>query len=519
VVSGLVVSHRSLFCRDILVLHLIELESWKALEAHAARMRLLTIRDLKQDLDRSSACMMKAPYVTLDFSQQCLDEAVLQGLLALGKERLLDTNIQALLNGGCVNKSEGKPALHTALRAPRDTFICVNGQDVMPSVIATRERMGLIAEQIRTGVWRGYSGLPMTDIVNIGIGGSDLGPRFCVQALASYTAKHLNYHFISDVDPLAFTDTLQYLNPETTLFIVASKSFTTPETLYNANKARLWFNHPEYIAKHFIAVTANVEKAQSWGCEEVLPIWDWIGGRYSLCSAINLITAIAIGFEAFSALLAGAYDMDKHFQDTPWRQNLPVLLALLGVWNNNFLQIHTLLLLVYTKQLEALVPYIQQLDMESNGKFLDHDGRAVHYATGPMVWGGLGNQAQHSYYQLLCQGTHAITADLIQVKALEQEMIHQIGRHHAAILSEGVWDLEDASGCIPGNMPLNQLQLSTCSPEAIGALIALYEHKIFCQSVIWNINSFDQPGVESAKRHHGRKITKHNTGISASHMP
>lgn len=332
------------------------------------------------------------------------------------------------------------------------------------------------------------------------MGGSDLGPRFSIHALANLAAKHLRYHFVSDVDPYALDNVIQHLKPETTLFIVSSKSFTTKETLYNAKKALAWVNHPTQIDKHFIAVTANVTKAKESGFGHVLPIWEWVGGRYSLCSAISLITAIAIGYDQFSQILAGAHSMDKHFRDTAFSANLPVLLGLTGIWNNNFLHIHNLLILVYTQQLDYFVPYIQQLDMESNGKSIDKHGRAVNHATGPIVWGGLGNQAQHSYYQLLCQGTHQVAADFVTVKSFNSELINAMSEAKRQILAHGVHEPENPNGYIPGNKPVNHIQLADCSPFTLGQLIALYEHKIYTQSVIWNINAFDQPGVESAKK-------------------
>jgi len=369
----------------------------------------------------------------------------------------------------------------------------------MTDIIATRHAMQRIVEQIRTKQWSGFSGKPLTDIVNIGIGGSDLGPRFCLTALTEHTSPDFNYHFISDADPASFHQVVSKLNPETTLFIVASKSFTTPETLFNARKAMAWIGH-QHSDRHFIAVTANIALANQFGIKHVLPVWSWIGGRYSFCSAINLITAIAIGFEQFNQLLAGSNSMDEHFLTSEFSNNLPVLMALIGIWNNNFLNIHNLLLLTYARQLEQFVPHIQQLDMESNGKSIDNHGKSVNHATGPIIWGGLGNQAQHSYYQLLCQGTHKVTLDFITLNAFKNEIINDISEAKMKVLSNGINDLENPSGFIPGNVPLNHLRLNDASPFTIGALIALYEHKVYAQSVIWNINPFDQPGVESTKR-------------------
>ena len=423
-------------------------------------------------------------------------------LYALAKQCSLREKIHALMRGDVVNHSEQKPALHTALRAQNHaTPIWVNHQNVIKDIVSTRHEIQRIATSIRTKQWFGYLGNPITDIVNIGIGGSDLGPRFCLNALSEYTTKDLNYHFVSDVDPNSFINAVASLRPETTLFIISSKSFATKETLYNAKKAMDWLNQPTHHDKHFIAITAHPNKAHAFGIRVVLPIWDWVGGRYSFCSSINLISAIAIGFEAFNEILNGAHSMDMHFHDTDFQYNLPVLLALIGVWNNNVLDINTLLMLTYARQLEYFVPFIQQLDMESNGKSVNIDGKRVEYMTGPIVWGGLGNQAQHSYYQLLCQGTHKVTADLITLNTFHDEIINKMCASKIQTLTKGTHNAEKLHDFIPGNVSLNHIQLNDCSPFTIGELVSLYEHKIFTQSVIWNINPFDQPGVERAKQH------------------
>lgn len=306
-------------------------------------------------------------------------------------------------------------------------------------------------------------------------------------------------HFISDADPHAFSDVCDQLHPETTLFIISSKSFTTKETLYNMKKAFAWVNKPEHMDKHFIAITANEDKARDYGFSTILSIWDWVGGRYSLTSAINLITAIAIGFDQFTQLLEGANQMDQHFQTQELHDNMPVIMALIGLWNINFLRISSFLFLIYTKRLALFVPYLQQLDMESNGKSVDIHGRNVTYSTGPVIWGGLGNQAQHSYYQLLCQGTHKVAIDFISSEEFEGSLIDSYCKAKMHALSEGV-DNGDPRSYIAGGIPMNHIRLKSCTPASIGALIALYEHKIFVQSLLWNINAFDQPGVESAKR-------------------
>ena len=448
----------------------------------------------KKSLLNAAACNIQ-----VDYSNQHITPQTLALLLELADSVDLRQKIHGLMRGDTVNLSENRPALHTALRASGEKPVWVERFNVMPDIVNARHQMRDISECIRSNNWMGFAGTPITDVVNIGIGGSDLGPRFCINALTQYASPHLKYHFISDIDPDGFKQTIQSLQPETTLFIIASKSFTTQETLYNAKKAMDWIGE-KHIAKHFIAVTAQTDKARSFGIKTILPIWDWVGGRYSLCSAINLITAIAIGFDAFQDLLSGANSMDNHFHDAPFSDNLPVILALLGVWNNNFLHRQNLLILTYSRSLEYFVPFIQQLDMESNGKCIDNQGCPVNHSTGPLIWGGLGNQAQHSYYQLLCQGTHRVAADFISLNTLNGELINDLCMAKIRVLTQGVLMPENPIEHISPNLPLNHIQIENNSPFTIGALIALYEHKIFAQSVIWNINPFDQPGVDSAKR-------------------
>lgn len=475
---------------------------WKSLEDHARSLRLYTTSDLIQaSINERAQFNASSCNIHLDYSNQRITAKTLELLIDLANSCCLQDKIHALMHGDTVNISENKPALHTALRASGDMPIIVNDQNVMMDIIAARKKMQPITEQIREKRWLGFSGKPITDIVNIGIGGSDLGPRFSLKALEDFATKDLGYHFVSDADPSSFTNAVAKLNPETTLFIVSSKSFTTQETLYNARKAMEWIGPQQHHEKHFIAVTAESKKALQFGISTILPIWDWVGGRYSFCSAINLITAIAIGFEQFNQLLAGANSMDEHFQKSDFASNLPVLLALIGIWNNNFLHIHNLLIWTYSQLFTNFVPYIQQLDMESNGKSIDNRGKAVNHATSPLIWGGMGNQAQHSYYQMLCQGTHKVTADFISLNALSGQIINNVCDAKIRVLTTGVNDQENQNYYIPGQLPLNHIRISHYSPFTIGALAALYEHKVFIQSVIWDINPFDQPGVESAKRY------------------
>ncbi|OGV26406.1 MAG: glucose-6-phosphate isomerase [Legionellales bacterium RIFCSPHIGHO2_12_FULL_37_14] len=478
-----------------------DLSAWKALAKEA--------RNVYSSQQTYTAA---THHINLDYSHQKVNQPILELLFTLADECKLKAQIKALLTGESVNYNENSAALHTALRVFDNNPIWVNQHNVVPDIIATREQMRLIANQIRQKEWLGYSGKPITDIVNIGIGGSDLGPKFCLKALATYKTPSLGFHFISDADPDAFHLCTKNLAPETTLFLISSKSFSTIETLYNAKKALAFINRPKHIDKHFIAITANKAKALEFGFNNVLPIWTWVGGRFSVCSAINLITVIAIGFEAFNEFLLGAHNMDLHFANNDFSANLPVILALLSVWNNNFLAIHNLLVLVYSQYLEYFPSYLQQLEMESNGKSVDKAGNFVNYQTAPIIWGGLGNQAMHSYYQLLCQGTHQITTDLIQFHLHDQELIKELAVNKKAILTKGVKDTRYPHQQIKGQMPLNQITLDIPSPSAIGELIALYEHKTYVESVIWNINCFDQPGVESAKSQ--SKITHHYVSAS-----
>lgn len=468
-----------------------QMNAWKALEKQS-----LNFSSYKKTGSFES---LSSANITLDFTTQRLDASTLHLLLDLATECFLKAKIEALFSGEHVNVSEKKPALHTALRITGQKELWVQGHNIIEDITTTQDKMRIISDQIRSGKWLGYSNQPITDIINIGIGGSQLGSEFCIHSLAQYTTPKLSYHFISDIDPIAFSHITDKLNPETTLFIVSSKSFTTAETLYNLKKAFAWMNRDEQKERHFIAVTASPERAHELGIKNVLPIWEWVGGRYSLCSAINLITCVAVGFELFLEFLQGAHSMDEHFRTAQFAHNLPVHLALLGIWNSNFLKIHQLLLLTYGYSLNYFAPYIQQLDMESNGKSIDNQGRAINYATGPIVWGGSGNQAQHSYYQLLCQGTHKVAADFISIDSYHHLPINHLCMAQKEVLSKGIYNPQEPNSSIPGNLPINHIRLKDSSPKSLGALIALYEHKIYVQSVIWHINAFDQPGVESSK--------------------
>lgn len=469
-----------------------ELPAWKALVEETRR------RDWKpapgnQSFQRSISG------ITFDFSRQQLTEKTINLLIQLAQESALKEKIEDLFSGKKINNSEQRAALHTALRHFSTEPVYYDSLDIMGEIRNTREKIKQISESVRNKSWRGLHGDPIEAVVNVGIGGSDLGPRLCINAFPEDTVKDIRFYFISDVDPDSFNRVIQAINPRTTLFIISSKSFTTKETLLNASKAMALYTEPEAMDHHFIAITAYPDKALACGFKHILPLWDFVGGRFSLCSAINLITAVALGYEKFLDILAGANSADLHFRQTAFEDNIPVLMGLLGIWNNNFLNIHNLLLLTYSKSLDYFVPYIQQLDMESNGKSVDREGQRITYATGPLVWGGPGNQAQHSYLQLLFQGTHQCAADFISLKSHDDKLLNAFCAHKMKVLSEGVVSENNPYAHIPGNLPLNHLSLMDCTPYTLGALIALYEHKVFVMSVIWNINPFDQPGVESAK--------------------
>jgi glucose-6-phosphate isomerase len=466
---------------------LTERAAWKKLENHCLRYRVNQIHQTE------TSRLLCADDISLDYQHQKIPDGALSILLDMAEECNIKQALSCLVTGSSMNQD--KPALHTALRA-FDTPIWVAGIDILSEVNAAREHMREISNTIRCGAWLGRTGKSITHIVNIGIGGSMLGPQFCIDALAEWSAQHLTYHFMSDFDVNAFRRLTQRLDPDATLFIVSSKSFTTAETLWNAKKIKEWGGYNHYCAQHFIAVTAHTARAEALGFERTVPIWDWVGGRYSVCSAISLIACIAIGYDRFTELLQGAAAMDAHCLQAKGADNLPLMLALLGVWNNNYLKIHNLLVLTYAQSLQLFVPYLQQLEMESNGKSIDKQGRSLNYPTVPVIWGGSGNQAQHSYFQMLSQGTHPIAADLISIRSLNNELVRQHGKY----LSEETTKQLDVERDTHRFFTGNHLQLLDNSARSVGALIALYEHKVFIQSVLWNINPFDQPGVDAMKQ-------------------
>lgn len=512
-----------------------QLPAWHALQEHRTRMQHFSLRDaFSQDPQRFARYSLQKAGIFLDFSKNLIDAPVLESLLQLAQQMHLPTAIEALFAGEMLNNTERRPALHTALRRPLGDRVLVNGGDVMPEVHRVLGQMTDLVQRVHTGLWRGYTEQPITDVVNIGIGGSFLGPQIVSEALRPFERERVRCHFLANLDGSEFMDVSRQLRAETTLFIVSSKSFGTLETLKNTMAARRWFlaqgGKESDLARHFIAVTSNRKAAIEFGMaeENLFPMWDWVGGRYSLWSAIGLPIALAIGMSGFRELLAGAYEMDQHFAYAPLHENLPVLLGLLGVWYGDFWGAQSHAVLPYDHYLRNLNQHLQQLDMESNGKRVRQDGSAVTCGTGPVIWGGVGCNGQHAYHQLLHQGTLMIPADFIipatsynpvadhhqwlYANALAQSQALMRGKTlaeaEAELRIQGLPESEvqrlAPHKVIPGNRPSNMLVLESVNPRSLGALIALYEHKVFVQSVMWGINAFDQWGVEL-----GKELGKH----------
>jgi len=503
--------------------------SYQALAAHAVDARQWQMRQLFADNDqRFPQLTVDAAGLFLDYSKNRLDADTIALLVDLARERGVETQRDAMLRGDKINLTEHRAVLHTALRLPRSKSLVVDGRDVVPDVHAVLDQVRDFSDKVRSGAWLGYSGKPITDIVNIGIGGSDLGPKMAVLALRSFAHPRLKMHFVSNVDGHDMDAALALVNPETTLFIVASKTFTTAETMLNANTARTWFLQSATeadLARHFVAVSTNLESVQAFGIDpaNMFPFWDWVGGRYSVWSAIGLSVALAVGFGYFSDFLAGAHAIDEHFREAPLEQNMPVLLALVGFWNREFLDAGSLSIAPYHQDLNRFPAYLQQLDMESNGKRVTRGGAAVDTATCPVVWGECGTNAQHAYFQLLHQGTDITPIDFIAAL----RATHDLAGHHDALLANcfaqseafmtgktgdevradltaqklSATEIEELvpHKTFPGNRPSNTILMDQLTPLTLGALIALYEHKTFVQGVIWDVNSFDQWGVELGK--------------------
>jgi len=466
----------------------------------------------------------------LDFSKNRIDEKIFGSLLRLADEMKLKDAIEAMFVGEAINRTEERAVLHIALRNRSNRPIEVDGDDVMPEINAVLDQMEAFCTKVHSGIWKGYTGKKITDIVNIGIGGSDLGPVMVTEALGYYKLPDIQAHFVSNVDGTHIAETLKTLDPETTLFLVASKTFTTQETMTNAHTARSWFldaaGDESAIAKHFVAMSTNAEAVQAFGIhtDQMFPFWDWVGGRYSLWSAIGLSIALTIGYGHFVELLEGAHEMDEHFRNTPYADNLPVIMALLGIWYNNFYGAESMAVLPYDQYLHRFSAYLQQGDMESNGKSTSRRNESISWQTGPIIWGEPGTNGQHAFYQLIHQGTKLIPCDFIA----PAQSLNPIGEHHPILLSNffaqtealafgktreqveaefiAAGDsLDEVSELIPhkvfeGNRPTNSLLIKKITPHSLGKLIALYEHKIFVQGVIWNIYSFDQWGVELGKQ-------------------
>ncbi|AWB52013.1 glucose-6-phosphate isomerase [Pasteurella multocida] len=506
--------------------------AWKALQQHHKTQSAVTIQQLfAQEKDRFTDYSLSFNNeVLVDFSKNNVTKETLGLLRQLAQECVLSEAVEAMFSGAKINKTEDRAVLHTALRNRSNSPVLVDGKDVMPEVNAVLAKMKDFCHRVISGEWKGYTGKAITDVVNIGIGGSDLGPYMVTEALRPYK-NHLNLHFVSNVDGTHIAETLKKVNPETTLFLVASKTFTTQETMTNAHSARNWFlavaKDESHVAKHFAALSTNGKAVAEFGIDtnNMFEFWDWVGGRYSLWSAIGLSIALSIGFEHFEALLAGAHEMDKHFRTAPIEQNIPTTLALIGLWNTNFLGAQTEAILPYDQYLHRFAAYFQQGNMESNGKYVDRNGEVIdNYQTGPIIWGEPGTNGQHAFYQLIHQGTTLIPCDFIA----PAQTHNPLADHHEKLLSnffaqtealafgktkeeveaefvKAGKSLDEVKEVVPfkvftGNKPTNSILVQKITPFTLGALIAMYEHKIFVQGVMFNIYSFDQWGVELGKQ-------------------
>ncbi len=489
---------------------LTESPEWKSLEQHAQRLKPTSISGLfEKDARRARDFSADGCGIYLDYSKQLAGLETRELLLKLADARGLRRAVEKLFAGEPVNSTENRAAFHMALRNVSGAAMSVAGKDVMPQVRSVLERMGAFAERVRSGEWRGYSNEPIMDVVNIGIGGSDLGPRMVCDALSPYSGK-LRTHFVANVDGAPLADLFKRLDPAHTLFIITSKTFTTQETMANAQSARRWIldaGGEKAIGKHFVAVSTNAAEAGKFGIppDRMFEFWDWVGGRYSLWSAVGLSIVLALGAERFRELLRGAHDMDRHFRDTPHESNLPVLMALLAVWNTNFRGCVSHVMAPYSQRLALFTAWLQQLEMESNGKRVDRDGRVVDYATTPVLWGDVGTNAQHAYFQMIHQGPAAHPLDFILIA----QAGHELAEQHRMLLAHGLAQssalmagkyADDPHREFPGNRPSSTLLLPRLDPYHLGALLALYEHRAYVLSVIWNINPFDQFGVELGKQ-------------------
>ncbi len=504
-------------------------EAWKKLQAHFSELKNFNLKEeFKKDTNRADAFTLEWEDMYVDYSKNLITEDTRNLLVDLAEEAGLKGAINALFEGEEINRTEGRSVLHTALRSNKDAEVKVDGENVIPEIFEVKEKIKNFCYSVITGAKKGYTGMPFTDVVNIGIGGSDLGPVMVTEAL-EYYKNHLKIHFVSNVEGDHVQEVIKDLNPETTLFIIVSKSFSTQETLANSTTIRKWFTKrapADAVAKHFIAVSSNVKAVEEFGIEteNIFPMWDWVGGRFSLWSAVGLSISLSIGFENFNLLLEGARKMDDHFKETDFKENIPVQLALLTIWYNNFFKAETQAVIPYTQYLHRFPAYLQQAIMESNGKGVDRDGNDVTYQTGNVVWGEPGTNSQHAFFQLIHQGTKLIPADFIGFR----KSLHNENEHHDKLManffaqteallqgktSEEVkqelegkkMETSQMNTLIPfkvfkGNNPTTTILIEKLSPESLGKLIALYEHQIFVQGIIWNIYSYDQWGVELGKQ-------------------
>lgn len=524
-----------------------ETKAWEKLQLHYRLMKKIHMRDLfKKDPERFNLFSVQFGDILFDYSKNIITKETIKLLNGLANEMKLHESIEKMFSGDTINETENRAVLHVALRNRTNAPILVEGKNVMPDINAVLEQMKNFTNRLHSGQWLGYTGKPISDIVNIGIGGSDLGPVMVTEALRPYW-KHITPHFVSNIDGTHIAETLKKVSPETTLFIISSKTFTTQETMTNAHTARAWFLEKAgdmvHVSKHFVAVSTNEVEVKKFGIDaaNMFRFWDWVGGRYSLWSAIGLSIACTIGFEHFVLLLEGAHDADNHFRKEPFEKNIPVLMALLGIWYNNFFGAQSHAILPYDQYLHRFAAYFQQGDMESNGKSVDRSGKKIGYQTGPIIWGEPGTNGQHAFYQLIHQGTKLIPCDFI-APAISH---NPIGDHHEKLLANFFAQTEalmngktpaevkaelKASGLrdeeirrlapfkvFEGNRPTNSILVKKITPKTLGALIALYEHKIFTQGVIWNIFSFDQWGVELGKQLAGKILPelKGDTAVSS----
>jgi glucose-6-phosphate isomerase len=502
---------------------LTERPAWKNLEAHAQKARALHLRDLfANDPERGPRLTAEAVGIYLDYSKNRITGETIQLLLQLAEESGVRQRIEAMFQGEKINRTENRAVLHVALRAPRGASIVVDGKNVVPGVHEVLDRMSEFSQRVRSGAWKGFTGKRIRNVVNIGIGGSDLGPVMAYEALKSYSERSMTFRFVSNIDGTDLAEAVRDLNPAETLFIASSKTFTTLETMTNAQTARAWSlkglgGDEKSVARHFVAVSTNAAEVSKFGIDtaNMFGFWDWVGGRYSMDSAIGLSTMLAIGPDNYRDMLDGFHQMDEHFRTTPFERNLPALMGLLAIWNNDFLGAETVAVLPYEQYLKRFPAYLQQLTMESNGKHVTLDGAEVDYQTGPVYWGEPGTNGQHSFYQLIHQGTRLIPCDFIAFG----QTLNPLGRHHDILLAnvfaqaealafgktreqvkaEGTPDWLVPHRVFEGNRPSNTILAERLTPETLGKLVALYEHSVFTQGAIWGIGSFDQWGVELGK--------------------